>query len=56
MRIEAAITLTEVACGTETQVTALALWDLIRQQIDKNATFLSDATVCHTILPGAIIH
>ena len=54
--IEAAITLTKVACATDTQVTALALQDLIVQQIDKNATLVQDAAVHHTILASAILH
>ncbi len=49
MTIEAAITPTEVACATETQVTALTLQDLIVQQMDKNATPVPDAAVYHTI-------
>ena len=54
--IEAAITPTKVARATETQVTALALQDLIVQQIDKNANPVPDAAVCHTISASAILH
>ncbi len=56
MRIEAVITPTEVARATETQVTALALQDLIVQQIDKNATLVPDAAVYYTISASAIFH
>ena len=54
--IEAAITQTKVADGTETQVTALALQFLIVQQIDKNATLIPDTTVHHTISASVILH
>ncbi len=54
--IEAAITPTKVARMTETQVTALALPDLIVQQTDKNSTLVPDAEVYHTISASAILH
>ncbi len=56
MTIEAAITPTKVARATETQVTALALQDLIVEQINKNATHLPDAAVYHKISASAILH
>lgn len=56
MTIEAATTPTEVARATETQVTALALQDLIVQQIDENATLVPDVAVYHTISASAILH
>ena len=54
--IEAAITPTKVARATETQVTALALQDLIVRQIDENANPVLDGAVCHTISASAILH
>ncbi len=54
--IEAAITPTKVARATETQVTALALQDLIVQQIDENANPVLNAAVYHTISATAILH
>ncbi len=54
--IEAAITPTKVARGIETQVTALALQDLIVQQMDGNADPVPDAAVHHTISPSGILH
>ena len=54
--IEDVITPTEATHATETQVTALALQDLIVQQIDKNATPVPDAAVYHTISANAILH
>ncbi len=56
MIIRAAITPTEVARATETQVTALDLKDLIVQQINKNATPVADAAVYHTVSAIAILH
>ena len=54
--IEAARTLTKVARGIETQVTALALKNLIVQQINKNANPVPDAAVYHTISANAVLH
>ncbi len=54
--IEGAITPTIVARTTETRVTALALQDMIVQQIYKNATSISDVAVYHTISANAILH
>ncbi len=54
--IEAAISPTKVARAIETQVTSLALQDLIVQQIDKNANPVPDAAVCNTISASAIVH
>ena len=56
MIIEAVITPTKATHATETQVTALALQDLIVQQIDENATPVPDAAVYHTISASAILH
>ena len=56
MTIEVAITPTEVAHAIETQVTALALKDLIVQQIDKHTTSVPDAAVYHTISASPILH
>ena len=56
MSIEAAITPTKATHATETQVTALALQDLIVQQINENATPVPDAAVYYTILVNAILH
>ena len=54
--IEAAITPTKVARGIESQVTVLALQDLIVQQIEGNANPVPDAAVYHTISASAILH
>ena len=54
--IEAAITPTKAACAIETQVTALALLDLIVEQIDNNAILVSDTAVYHTISASAILY
>ncbi len=53
--IEAVIAPTKVARKTETQVTALALQDLIVQKKDKNPTPIPDAAVYHTISATAIV-
>ncbi len=54
--IKAAITPTKVARGIETQVTALALQEMIVQQIDGNMNLLPDVAVHHTISASAIFH
>ena len=56
MTIEVAITTTEVANATETQVTVLAFQNLIVQQIGKNTTSVLDVAVYHTISASAILH
>ncbi len=53
--IEAAITPTKLARSPKTQVTALALQDLIVQQIDKTAIPIMDAAVYHKISASAIL-
>ena len=47
--IEAVITPTEATHATNTQITALALQDLIVQQINDNAIPVPDVVVYHTI-------
>ena len=54
--IKAVITPTKATHAIETQVTALALQDLIVQQIDKNTTPVPDAAVYHTISVDSILH
>ena len=48
--------LTGVACKAETHPIALALQNLIVYQIDKCATRVLVATVCHTISANATLH
>lgn len=56
MTIETVITLTKVAYAIETQVIALALQDLIVQQIEKNAIHIPNVVLYHIISINAILH
>lgn len=55
MTIKVIIISTKVAYITEILVIALILYNLIIQQIDKNATLIPDATVYHTTSTSTIL-